>query len=264
MSTFILCACAWEREYMHVCETKISSLFVPCLLAVWNCDKLPVSGCNPRSHVHCISHTGCLLYELHYLDLKSCCLWSVLSAFTCGWVVSLVTTYLPIGSWSGLVWIRIICGLANLFWELSEEDPSCTGDTVFEFRLVSCERCRHSRWQCQDVPQHQRPPLCFTLAGVSVNHLVHGVYILWSCCRMLFFPFWYFHLPFVVIHRAQKYSSYSFLFDIADHDNAASESKLTLTLVIGGMSALFYCRVSTTVSPEDNAQETHCRKSCLW
>lgn len=114
----------YERERVYACVWNKNSLtlFVPCLLAVWNCDKLPVSGCNPRSHVHCISHTGCLLHELHYLDLKSCCLWSVLSAFSCGWVVSLVTPYLPIGSWSGFaLGGNLPANVSYVVWQTSFE-----------------------------------------------------------------------------------------------------------------------------------------------
>lgn len=79
MSTSILFVCQYER-YFH----SLYFLCPPVCMKFW-----PISGCNPFTQVHWFCRTDCWLYDLRYLDLKSCCL--RLAFFPWGPVVTFVT-----------------------------------------------------------------------------------------------------------------------------------------------------------------------------
>ncbi len=127
-----------------------------------------------------------------------------------------------------------------------------------EFRVLSCENGVSIQGGDvkQVVLQHHGPSLCLVLAGVGASHLVHGVYtsfgLVVECSHFCFFlPAIFIH-HFVVVHRAQKPNSPSFLSDVADHGKAAIESKLCAVNLSGlgslhQMSGLFYHRVPTIV-----------------
>lgn len=64
MSTSILFVCRYERYFL-----SLYFLCPPVCMKFW-----PISGCNPFTQVHWFCRTDCWLYDLRYLDLKSCCL----------------------------------------------------------------------------------------------------------------------------------------------------------------------------------------------
>lgn len=203
MSTFILCACVWEREYMHVCETKTSSLF-SCLVSslygiVTNYLYLAVIP----AHIYIAFPTPAAyftsmitwIWNLAVFSL-SCLLFPV--AELCLWsprTFPLVHDQGWFGSGSYVVWqpsfessvrktyhVLVILFLSSGWWAV--KGVGIQGGNAKMYHSI-------------------KGLLCFTLAGVSVNHLVHGVYILWSCCR-IFFPFWYFiyHLLWYIVLRS--------------------------------------------------------------
>lgn len=60
----ILFVCRYERYFL-----SLYFLCPPVCMKFW-----PISGCNPFTQVHWFCRTDCWLYDLRYLDLKSCCL----------------------------------------------------------------------------------------------------------------------------------------------------------------------------------------------
>lgn len=158
MSTSILFVCRYERYFL-----SLYFLCPPVCMKFW-----PISGCNPFTQVHWFCRTDCWLYDLRYLDLKSCCLRLAFFPGAQLWLLSLWlwfavgATFQP----ASHMWC------SKLLWELGEDDPSCSCDT---------------RYQCEAAPQHHGPPLCFTLAGVGANKP-------WNVINCVFFfnPFWYF------------------------------------------------------------------------
>lgn len=122
---------------------------------------------------------------------------------------------------------------SKLLWELSEEDPLCSGHTILEFKVLSSEKkCRNSRWQCQVVPQHHGPPICFTISEcrVGANHPNHSIYTFFGLivqCDKLCFPLSSIFINyFLVIHHSQAYNSHFVLSDIADYGKPAIECTL--------------------------------------
>lgn len=74
-----VCVCVYERYFLSFCF-----LCPPVCMKFW-----PISVCNPFTQVHCFSRTDCWLYDLRYLDLKSCCLWLAFFPGAQLWLLSL-------------------------------------------------------------------------------------------------------------------------------------------------------------------------------
>lgn len=201
------------------------------------------------------------------MDLKSCRLWLALFAFFSVAELWLLSSH----TFLFLQWLGFAVGAifqsashmwcSKLLWELSEEDPLCSGHTILEFKVLSSEKkCRHSRWQCQVVPQHHGPPICFTISEcrVGVNHLNHSIYTFFGLivlCDKLCFPLSSIFINyFLVIHHSQEYNSHFVLSDIADYGKPAIECTLcsqnSEAFFRRRISALSYCRVLTIVSQE--------------
>lgn len=118
----------WKRIYAHV-SRQFLSLY--CLVLHCSCDKPAVSGCN-----HC---TQCI--STPTADFMIFVIWNIVVfgwpclLFSCGRVLAFGTLHLCFIDWS----LQLEATSSRLLLLPHQEDPSCVGDTILEFRVLSCE-----------------------------------------------------------------------------------------------------------------------------